>query len=165
MDSKSRDKLIALCKEQKIKGYSGKKKEDLVKLLKEAEFPTANEAPINSVTFSMPDAATATAHAAVAAVAAVDTEARLEHVSVGGATYEYEYEKDKPYLRDFLTKYRTKTGGYKRIISSPLRYAGGKTKAICMILEHMPALKEKKIVSTFFGGGSFELALSTYLGF
>jgi len=165
MDSKSRDKLIALCKEQKIKGYSGKKKEDLVKLLKEAEFPTANEAPINSVTFSMPDAATATAPTAVAAVAAVDTEARLEHVSVGGATYEYEYEKDKPYLRDFLTKYRTKTGGYKRIISSPLRYAGGKTKAICMILEHMPALKEKKIVSTFFGGGSFELALSTYLGF
>lgn len=30
---KSRDELIALCKEQNIKGYSGKKKEDLIKLL------------------------------------------------------------------------------------------------------------------------------------
>jgi adenine-specific DNA-methyltransferase len=33
MDSKTRTELIALCKEQHLKGYSGKKKEDLVKML------------------------------------------------------------------------------------------------------------------------------------
>jgi DNA (cytosine-5)-methyltransferase 1 len=33
MESKTREELIALCKEQGIKGYSGKKKEDVVKLL------------------------------------------------------------------------------------------------------------------------------------
>lgn len=76
----------------------------------------------------------------------------------------YALEKVKPYLKTFLEKNRTKKG-YKRILSSPLRYAGGKTKAIGLILEHLPALHEKKIVSAFFGGGSFELALSTLLGF
>ena len=30
---KSKDELIALCKERKIKGYSGKKKEDIIALL------------------------------------------------------------------------------------------------------------------------------------
>jgi 16S rRNA G966 N2-methylase RsmD len=32
---KTRDELIALCKEKGVKGYSGKKKEELVKLLDE----------------------------------------------------------------------------------------------------------------------------------
>jgi DNA adenine methylase len=54
---------------------------------------------------------------------------------------------------------------YKRVSLSPLRYAGGKSKAIGLILEHLPALKERKIVSPFFGGGSFELVLAKQLGF
>ena len=49
---------------------------------------------------------------------------------------------------------------YKRISLSPLRYAGGKSKAVGLILENMPPLKEKKVVAPFFGGGSFELALT-----
>ena len=44
----------------------------------------------------------------------------------------------------------------KRISLSPLRYAGGKTKAIGLILESFPKLKNKKVISPFFGGGSFE---------
>lgn len=32
-ESKTRDQLIAICKERKIKGYSGKKKDDILKLL------------------------------------------------------------------------------------------------------------------------------------
>lgn len=48
---------------------------------------------------------------------------------------------------------------------SPLRYAGGKSKAIKQILECLPQLKEKRIVSPFFGGGSFELYLSQCLGY
>lgn len=54
---------------------------------------------------------------------------------------------------------------YKRISLSPLRYPGGKSKALGLILENLPLLKNKKIVSPFFGGGSVELVLSQKLGF
>jgi DNA adenine methylase len=57
------------------------------------------------------------------------------------------------------------TNGYKRISLSPLRYAGGKSKAIGLILENFPKLKNKKVVSPFFGGGSFEITLSSKLGY
>ncbi len=75
-----------------------------------------------------------------------------------------ENECQKEYLKQFLAKHKTKKG-YKRIVSSPLRYAGGKTKAVGILLELLPVLKEKKVVSPFFGGGSFELALAKELGF
>lgn len=67
-------------------------------------------------------------------------------------------------MEEYLATIKTKTG-YKRINLSPLRYAGGKSRAIGLILEHFPALREKKVVSPFFGGGSFELVLSSELGF
>lgn len=41
---------------------------------------------------------------------------------------------------------------------SPLRYPGGKTRAVSMILPHIPENTEK-LCSPFFGGGSVELAL------
>jgi DNA adenine methylase len=80
------------------------------------------------------------------------------------------YEKDvsqefKNYLHNLTKKDRTTSKqAYKRVCISPLRYAGGKSKAIGFLLEHLPQLKEKKIVSPFFGGGSFELVLSQHLG-
>jgi DNA adenine methylase len=74
------------------------------------------------------------------------------------------YEKDEPYLREFLQRIRNKNGKYKRVCISPLRYAGGKSKAIGLILENLPKLKEKRIISPFFGGGSVELCLSQKLG-
>jgi len=74
-----------------------------------------------------------------------------------------QYERDEEYLKNYLNKIRKKDGTYKRVISSPLRYAGGKSKAIGLILENLPKLKEKKIVSPFFGGGSFELLISQEL--
>jgi len=39
--TKTREELIALCKERKIKGYSGKKKEDIVKLLTDIPIPVS----------------------------------------------------------------------------------------------------------------------------
>ena len=45
---KSREELITICKEKSIKGYSGKKKEDIVKLLTDA--PVKNEIIIHSST-------------------------------------------------------------------------------------------------------------------
>lgn len=74
------------------------------------------------------------------------------------------YERDESYLNDFLKTIQNKNGTYKRICISPLRYAGGKSKAIGLILKNLPKLKEKKIVSPFFGGGSVELCLSQMLG-
>jgi len=77
---------------------------------------------------------------------------------------EQPYEKNEKYLSNFLTSIRNKNGKYKRICISPLRYAGGKSKAIGLILENIPKLKEKKIISPFFGGGSVELCFSQILG-
>jgi DNA adenine methylase len=77
---------------------------------------------------------------------------------------DYPYERDQEYLRNFLKTIKNSNGTYKRMCISPLRYAGGKSKAIGLILENLPRLKEKKIVSPFFGGGSVELCLSQLLG-
>jgi len=73
------------------------------------------------------------------------------------------YERDEDYLSNFLKTIKNENGTYKRICISPLRYAGGKSKAMGLILENLPRLKEKKIISPFFGGGSVELCLSQIL--
>ena len=76
-----------------------------------------------------------------------------------------DYEKE-PSVQSYLKTLRNKSGnGFKRVLSSPLRYAGGKTKAVGIILDNLPKLRERKIVSPFFGGGSFELCASQTLGF
>ena len=78
---------------------------------------------------------------------------------------DFPYEKEEAYLQTYLNKIKSNTGdGFKRVLVSPLRYAGGKSKAVGLILDNLPKLREKKIVSPFFGGGSFELCLSQYLG-
>lgn len=51
---------------------------------------------------------------------------------------------------------------YKRYVCSPLRYAGGKSLAVGLIIELIPN-DVKKIVSPFFGGGSAEIACSSML--
>lgn len=67
-------------------------------------------------------------------------------------------------MEDILKSLKTKKG-YKRVSETPLRYAGGKTNAIGLILENFPALKTKRIVSPFMGGGSLELFFSKKLGY
>jgi len=67
-------------------------------------------------------------------------------------------------MEDYLKSIKKKNG-YKRVTLSPLRYAGGKSKAIGLILENFPKLKNKKIVSPFFGGGSFEIMMSSKLNY
>ena len=74
------------------------------------------------------------------------------------------YERDEEYLKKYLNTIRKSDGNFKRVLISPLRYAGGKSKAIGLILNNLPKLREKKIVSPFFGGGSFELCASQLLG-
>jgi DNA adenine methylase len=67
-------------------------------------------------------------------------------------------------MEEYLNSIKNKkTGKYKRIVSSPLRYAGGKSAAVGLVLEKIPP-DTKTIVSPFFGGGSVELALAKHLG-
>ena len=81
--------------------------------------------------------------------------------------YKMLLEKEEEYLKNYLKKIESKSGNnkYKRVTISPLRYAGGKSKALGILLENLPKLKNKKIVSPFFGGGSFEFVLAKELGF
>ncbi|MEM7072535.1 MAG: DNA adenine methylase [Pseudomonadota bacterium] len=51
---------------------------------------------------------------------------------------------------------------YKRYLASPLRYAGGKSLAVGLILEHLPA-GISRLVSPFIGGGAVELACAKEL--
>jgi DNA adenine methylase len=65
--------------------------------------------------------------------------------------------------RIFLSSLATKTGSYKRYLGSPLRYAGGKTLAVGLIVERIPD-SINQIVSPFLGGGSVEVACACELG-
>ncbi|WP_163499759.1 DNA adenine methylase [Helicobacter suis] len=51
---------------------------------------------------------------------------------------------------------------YKRYSKSPLRYGGGKSLAVGLILEYMPDVK--RVISPFMGGGSVEIACAMELG-
>lgn len=51
---------------------------------------------------------------------------------------------------------------YKRYIASPLRYAGGKSLAVGLIVELIPEDTER-IVSPFLGGGAVEIAIANEL--
>jgi DNA adenine methylase len=64
----------------------------------------------------------------------------------------------------FLDSLRSPSSGkYKRLTISPIRYAGGKSKAVGTIIEHFPASLDT-LISPFFGGGSVELATNRFLG-
>lgn len=65
--------------------------------------------------------------------------------------------------RYFLDCLRGPTGKYRRYLGSPLRYAGGKTLAVGLIIERIPDTISR-IISPFFGGGSVEIACAKELG-
>jgi len=52
---------------------------------------------------------------------------------------------------------------YKRVVETPIRYAGGKSLAVGYVVELLPD-NIKRLVSPFFGGGSVEIACNKYLG-
>ena len=69
-------------------------------------------------------------------------------------------ERKKIFLSRLLSNGTCK---YKRYIASPLRYAGGKSLAVGIILEYLPE-DVTFLVSPFFGGGSVEIACARELG-
>lgn len=50
---------------------------------------------------------------------------------------------------------------YKRYLGSPIRYAGGKSLAVGLVLEQLP--KVSRVISPFIGGGSIEIAIAKEL--
>jgi DNA adenine methylase len=64
----------------------------------------------------------------------------------------------------FLNRYKSPSGKtkYKRYIGSTLRYAGGKSLAVGLIIELLPN-KIKRLISPFLGGGSVEVACAVEL--
>lgn len=64
----------------------------------------------------------------------------------------------------FLENLKPTGNGYKRYVGSPLRYAGGKSLAVGLIVERLPDNNIKRFVSPFLGGGSVEVACAVELG-
>lgn len=64
----------------------------------------------------------------------------------------------------FLERLRSGGGrAYKRYLGSPLRYAGGKSLAVGLVVERLPVGIER-LVSPFLGGASVEVACAVELG-
>lgn len=72
-------------------------------------------------------------------------------------------ERKEMLLNILKSKNSKSTNKYKRLASSPIRYAGGKSLAVGHIIELLPN-NIKRVASPFFGGGSIEIAISKYLG-
>src|SRR3989338_6334201 len=63
----------------------------------------------------------------------------------------------------FLESLRSPSGeSYKRYMGAPIRYAGGKSLAVGLIIERIPN-DVKRVVSPFLGGGSVEVAIANEL--
>jgi DNA adenine methylase len=66
--------------------------------------------------------------------------------------------------KDYLNSLTKSNGELKRINKiSPLRYPGGKTKAIAQITQFLPEETPTRIVSPFLGGASLEIAWANNL--
>ena len=94
------------------------------------------------------------------------THTSLKRVNVGSnPTCPVNIWIDEMYKAYFLRNQRAKTGKskYKRYTGLPLRYAGGKTRAVGYIIEHIPDNIET-LVSPFIGGASIEIACGNELG-
>ncbi|GAA9108246.1 hypothetical protein Taitung42_14640 [Helicobacter pylori] len=56
----------------------------------------------------------------------------------------------------FLHNLRSNNGRYKHYIKAPLRYGGGKSLAVGLIVEYIPN-GVRRIISPFIGGGAWKL--------
>jgi len=71
--------------------------------------------------------------------------------------------KKKLFLARIKSSNPSSQNKYKRVVLSPIRYAGGKSLAVGHVIELLPD-DIKRVVSPFFGGGSIEIAMSKELG-
>jgi len=68
--------------------------------------------------------------------------------------------------KDFLHRLKSPSGKikYKRYTGAPIRYAGGKSLAVGLVVERIPD-NTKRVVSPFLGGGSVEVAITKELSY
>jgi len=71
--------------------------------------------------------------------------------------------KKKIFLASIKSNNVNSHNEYKRVIETPLRYAGGKSLAVGYVVELL-SNNIKRLISPFFGGGSVEIACNKYLG-
>ena len=71
--------------------------------------------------------------------------------------------KKKAFLDRIRSANLASQNRYKRVVLSPIRYAGGKSLAVGHVVELLPD-NIKRVISPFFGGGSIEIAMSKELG-
>lgn len=76
--------------------------------------------------------------------------------------YLFDLANDKSLKEQFLRSLKSKNVAYKRYTKSPLRYGGGKSLAVGLIIEHFPN-NIKRLISPFMGGGSLEIATALEL--
>jgi len=143
----SKQELLVKCQELGIEKYKSKSKSDLIKMINNKLIPKTTN--IKLIITNDSDS---------------DDESNEVIETIDTNNDDLKYERDEIYMQNFIKSIKNKNGTCKRQCISPLRYAGGKSKAIGLILENLPKLKERKIVSPFFGGGSVELCLSQLLG-
>jgi len=70
--------------------------------------------------------------------------------------------KKELFLKTIISKNPKSMNKYKRVVTSPIRYPGGKSLAVGYVIELLPD-NIQRVVSPFFGGGSIEIAMSKYL--
>lgn len=70
--------------------------------------------------------------------------------------------KKSIFLNSIRSKNENSHWQYKRVVVSPIRYAGGKSLAVGFVIELLPN-NIKRLISPFIGGGSIEIACSKYL--
>jgi len=71
-------------------------------------------------------------------------------------------EKKKTFLASITSANPNSRNKYKRVVETPIRYAGGKSLAVGYVVELLPK-NIRRLVSPFFGGGSVEIACNKYL--
>lgn len=166
----SKKELLIKCEEFGLKKYKSKNKNELISLIKSKKLIKTPIKKHTNIKFVIKDdnineLAENNIHITDCEIITnIDEQNNIQNVIQNISFIDGPYERENDYLSNFLKTIKNKNGTYKRIYISPLRYAGGKSKAIGLILENLPRLKEKKIISPFFGGGSVELCLSQMLG-
>ena len=166
----SKKELLIKCEEFGLKKYKSKNKNELISLIKSKKLIKPPSKKHTNIKFVIKDdnineLAENNIHITDCEIIInIDEQNNIQNVIQNISFIDGPYERENDYLSNFLKTIKNKNGTYKRIYISPLRYAGGKSKAIGLILENLPRLKEKKIISPFFGGGSVELCLSQMLG-
>lgn len=96
----------------------------------------------------------------ISTVERIDSSMPLFRSRFGGIDSAVDLEQRK---KEFLLSIKGGKNKYKRYLGAPIRYAGGKSLAVGMIVENIPS-SVKSVMSPFLGGGSVEVAIAKELG-